>query len=355
MAPPAPIAAASAAGLKSRMREAAGLLAASARGPVRRVAITGAAGYVGAALVRRLERVDEIERVLAIDVRPLTDRPTSRVTFVQHDVTVPITDLLAENDIDAVVHLAFVLNPGRDRAAARRVNVDGTAAVLDSCVKADVQRVIYLSSTTVYGAHPDNPPLLTEDSPIRPVEGFAYGEDKAETEALFDKFSRRYPTCSTAILRACPVLGANADNFISRAFAKPFLVGIAGCDPPMQFVHEDDLSEVLYLCLLSGVTGVYNLAGDGTIQWSEMVGMYGRRLVNLPAPLLYGLTAATWKLGLQGDSPAAGLDFIRYRWVASTEKIKQVLGYEFRRTSRQTWANFVRRDNLSATAGGGRP
>ena len=328
-------------------------MAARANGPVRRVAITGAAGYVGGALVRRLERVDEIERVLAIDVRPVTDRHTSRVTFVRQDVTVPMTDLLVEHRIDTVVHLAFVLNPGRDRAAARRANVNGTAAVLDSCVRAEVQRVLYLSSTTVYGAHHDNPPLLTEDSPIRPVEGFAYGEDKAETEALFSEFVQRYPTCATAILRACPVLGANADNFISRAFAKPFLVGIAGSDPPMQFLHESDLSEILYLCLLNGVTGVYNLAGDGTIQWSEMVGMYGRRLVSLPAPILYGLTSATWKLGLQGDSPASGLDFIRYRWVASTGKIKQELGYEFRRTSRDVWADFVRRDRLSATAEGG--
>ena len=322
--------------------------------PVRRVAITGAAGYVGAALVRRLERVDEIERVLAIDVRPLIEPNTSRVAFVRHDVTVPMTELLLQQRIDAVVHLAFVLNPVRNRASARRVNVDGTATVLDSCVQAEVRRVIYLSSTTVYGAHPDNPPWLTEDSPIRPVDGFAYGEDKAETEALFNDFTRRYPACATVILRACPVLGANADNFISRAFAKPFLVGITGCDPPMQFVHDEDLSEILYLCLQNGVTGVYNVAGDGTISWSDMVGMYGRRLVNLPAPLLYGLTAATWKLRLQDDSPASGLDFIRYRWVAGTERIKHELGYEFRRTSREVWTEFVRRHGPSATADGGK-
>ena len=168
-------------------------MAARAKSPVRRVAITGAAGYVGRALVRRLERVDEIERVLAIDVRPLTDGDTSSATYVQHDVTAPMTGLLIEHGIDAVVHLAFVLNPGRDRKAARRVNVDGTTAVLDSCAKAQVQRVVYLSSTTVYGAHRDNPSMLTEESPIRPVEGFAYGEDKAETEALLSEFSRRNP------------------------------------------------------------------------------------------------------------------------------------------------------------------
>ena len=328
-------------------------MAPSTNSPARRVAITGAAGYVGDALVRRLERDDAIERVLAIDVRPLADHHTDKVSFAHHDVTVPMTELLTENRIDAVVHLAFVLNPARNRKAARRINVDGTAALLDSCVKADVRRVIYLSSTTVYGAHPDNAPLLTEDSPIRPVKGFAYGEDKAETEALFGELNRRHPTCSTVILRACPVLGANAGNFISRAFAKPFLVGITGCDPPMQFIHEEDLSEVLYLCLLNGVSGVYNLAGDGTIQWSEMVGMYGRRLITLPAPLLYGLTAATWRLRLQGDSPASGLDFIRYRWIASSERIRRELGYEFRRTSRDTWADFVRSDRPGTTADGG--
>ena len=308
-----------------------------------RVAVTGASGYVGSGLIARLDRDDAIERVLAMDVRPLPRQHSAKVVFQQHDVAEPMAGLLGDNQIEAVVHLAYLLNPSHNSKATQRVNVGGMASVLDACAQAGVQHILYLSSTTVYGAHPDNPPLLTEASPVRPIKGFRYGEGKAQAEAMLTDFTRRYPTFTATILRACPVMGPNADNFISRAFSKPFLVGVRGYDPPMQLIHEDDLAEILYLCLMTRPSGVYNVAGDGTVRWSEMASIFGRRLINLPAPIIYGLTDLTWALRLQGDSPACGLDLIRYGWTASTEKIKRDLGVSFRHSSREAWEAFVRR------------
>ena len=311
---------------------------------IRRVAVTGAAGYIGSHLIQRLEREDVIERVLAIDIRPLSRKHTSKVMFRQRDVTAPMAETLAENDIQAVVHLAFVLDPGRNRAAIQRVNVGGTANVLDACAQAGVQHLLYLSSTTVYGAHPDNPPLLTEESPVRPVKGFQYGEDKARCETLLDQFTQQHSGFTATVLRAPPVMGPNTDNFIAQAFSKPFLVGVKGYDPPMQFLHEEDLTEVMCLSLRGEIgPGVYNVAGDGAIRWSEVDGIFGRKVINLPAPLLYGLTGVTWSLRLQSDSPACGLNFIRYRWTASAEKIKRELGVELRYSSKEAWEAFVRR------------
>ena len=73
-----------------------------------------------------------------------------------------------------------------------------------------------------------------------------------------------------------------------------------------------------------------------------MAAIAGRRLVKLPAPLIYGLTSATWSLRLQRDSPAAGLDFVRYRWTVSTDKIKGKLGFKSSYSSRETWEAFVK-------------
>lgn len=307
----------------------------------RRIAVTGASGYIGSKLLQRLQREPSVEHVLAMDVRSPAEALSARVEFLRHDVTSPLGDVLARHGIEAVAHLAFVLRPGHGRAAIRRVNVDGAANVLDACARASVRHILYLSSTTVYGAHPDNPDLLTEEAPMRPVKGFQYAEDKVKVERLLAAFWKEHPAVTIAVLRACPVMGPQTDNFISRAFTRPVLVGIAGCDPPMQFVHEDDLLDILLRCLLRPVSGTYNVAGDGAIRWSEMAALLGRRVVRLPAPLLYWLTEATWRLRLQSDSPSCGLDFIRYPWVASTERLKRELSVSFRYTSRQVWEAFA--------------
>ena len=313
--------------------------------PIRRIAITGAAGYVGRTLIRQLERDDGVERILATDVRPLKEPHASKVVFRHHDISRPMGPLLASHGIEAIAHLAFTMRPGHNHAAIERTNVGGTTSVLNACVEAGVRHILYLSSTSVYGARADNPPVLTEESPVRPVRGFHYSEHKAKAERLITELTQRYPTFKATILRACPVMGPNSDNFISDAFSKPFLVGVKGYDPPLKLLHEDDLAKVLSVCLLSGGSGIYNVAGHGVISWSEMAAMFGRRLVYVPAPILYALTGIAWNLRLQRDSPPSGLSFIRYPWTVSTEKIEKELGVEFEHSSKQAWEAFAHRDS----------
>ncbi len=314
----------------------------------RRIAVTGAAGYVAGRLIAALEGDDSIEKILATDLRPLEHHFSPKVVFRQQDILAPMASLLADEGVDSVVHLAYVLNPGHRRDHARRVNVSGTANVLDGCARAGVKHILYLSSASVYGPHPDNPEMLSEDSPIRPLAGFQYSEDKALAELLIRDYAVRNPQTSAAILRACPVMGPNADNFIARAFLTPVLVGVKGCDLPMQFLHEDDLVDALRLCLMKQASGLYNLAGDGTIRWSEMVELMGKRLVSLNPIALSALTRLAWHLRLQSDSPPVGINFIRYRWTVSTDKIKRELGFAPRHTSREAWQSFATRQIKSA-------
>ena len=311
---------------------------------IRRVAFTGASGYVARSLMARLEREPGVELILALDVRPLPGKFSSKVVFRRHDVVEPMASLLSEYRIDAIAHLAYALRPSHDRRAAERVNVGGAGNVLDACARSGVKHLLYLSSTSVYGAHADNPSMLGEDSPARPVRGFQYSEDKARVESLIAEFTARHPETTAIVLRTCPVLGPNADNFIAAAFSKPFLVGVQGHDPPMQFLHEEDLADALSRCVLTRMSGTYNLAGDGTIRWSEMARLFGKRLLILPGPLLRGLTALSWTLRLQRDSPACGLSFITHRWTASNEKLKRELGWSPRCDSRDAWAAFARRE-----------
>ena len=309
---------------------------------LRRIAVTGASGYVGSLLIRRLARCEAVGGILAIDVRDPSSPFGECVSFVRQDVSQPFPRLFAEHSIDTVVHLAYELRQGRDREANRRVNVDGTRHTLDACRQGGVRRLVYLSSTSVYGAHPDNPEALSEEMPARPIAGFQYSEDKLQSEELIARFAAGSPGLSACILRCCPVMGANADNFIASAFDKPFLVAVSGANPPMQLMHEDDLGRCLELAVLGDMEGLYNVAGAGSISWGEMAAARGRRVFSAPAWLLYPATQLTWDLRLQSDSPALGLDFVRYRWLADTGKIEREVGFRPRFSSTDAWDAHVR-------------
>lgn len=308
---------------------------------IKRVTVTGASGYVGTQLIRLLETLDDVDHILATDIRPPKKQFSGKVDFVHHDMTEPMDDLLLEHDIEAVAHLAFILKPSRDHWRTRNINAGGAASVLQSCLNAGVRHMVCFSSTTVYGAHPDNPPLLTEESPIRPVNGFRYGESKAAIEEFLQGFMTPDSGMTMSVLRSCPVIGPNADNFVAKSLSGRVLVAVGGYNPPMQFLHEDDMTAALAYCLLNRVDGVYNVGGSGSITWEEMATIRGRRLLRMPAAILYGLTRLTWALRLQNSSPACGLDFIRYPFVASTEKLEREHGLKAKKTSREAWQDFV--------------
>jgi len=311
-----------------------------ADGPLR-VAITGASGYLGSRLIERLEGCETVSYILATDIRPPGVPYGERTDFVRLDVTEPFPTLLAQHDIDAVIHLAYVLNPGRRRDEARRVNVLGTEHLVEACRNSAVAHVVYLSSTSVYGAYSDNPEFLTEEDPVRPLPGFQYSEDKVAAERQLTAYADSSSSASVTILRGCPVMGPRADNFIANAFYKPVLPRIGDADPPMQFTHEDDLMDVIVKCLEGRAAGIYNVAGDGTIRWTQMAAVMGRRMLSLPPMTWRSLTSLAWNLGLQSDSPACGLDFIRYRWTASSDKLKRELGVSLDYTSREAWESFA--------------
>lgn len=299
-----------------------------------RVAVTGAAGSVGTKLVERLTASDDVDGIVAFDTLPLSlDHP--KVVGFRQDIRQPIADILREYGVDAVVHLAFLLRQGRNREAMRRVNVGGTAQVLRACRAAGVRQLLYFSSTTVYGPHAGDPQPYTEESPVRPVRGFQYAEDKAATELMLAAFAADNPDTAVTVLRGCVIMGPRSENFITQAFRKPVLVSVAGANPQMQFTHEDDVQEALELCLMERVPGVYNLTGEGTVAFSEVAQVAGVRSIPVPAPLLAFVTQASWNLRLQSDSPASGLAMVRWPWVAGNEKLTRETGFRPRYTSRE--------------------
>jgi UDP-glucose 4-epimerase len=308
---------------------------------MKNIAVTGISGYIGSRLLAHLNGSEVAAKIVGIDIREPTII-SSKLTFYPRDVREPFGDVLLENEVDTVVHLAFVLRPTRKTENARQTDVEGMANLVKVCQGTGVRHILYLSSHTIYGAHKDNPIPLTEDTPPRPLTSFQYSRDKGEAERILRDFGASQPNVTVTILRSCPVIGPNAVGSATTIMFQPsVIVGVAGCDPPMQFVHEDDLIELIGLFLAQPKGGIYNVAGDGVLKYSEVARQVGKRLIKLPRILLETAISLSWAMHFQSASPVSGVEFIKYPPVVSTAKLAREMGFRFQHSSREALSAFA--------------
>jgi UDP-glucose 4-epimerase len=282
------------------------------------VAITGAAGYVAGRLIEQLEGDDRVDRVVGFDIRPPSVR-ARKLVFDDVDVRNPNIRQRFENT-DVVVHLAFIMDPIRDENLMRDVNVNGSQNVFKCAAEAGVKKIIYTSSATVYGAHPDNPIPLTEDSPLRANLDFNYPAHKLEVEYVVNEFRRDHPDVVLTLFRPAIVFGPNADNAWSHQLEVPLIMGVRGFSPPIQFVHEDDVASALAFAVFKDLDGAYNLAPEGWLEADEVLAMLGRRRFDVSEPGAFSLAGRLWSWGL-AEAPAGMLHYVMHPWVVSTKKL----------------------------------
>ena len=307
------------------------------------IAVTGSAGYIGSQLLQELENEDSLGRLIAIDVKPLS-MPFHNINAYRLDITQPLDAVFHDHHINTVYHLAFDLRESRNQqeaAAIRQNNILGLENLLRACRAVHVNHFIYLSSHTVYGAYPDNPVPITEEATLRPLARFQYSQSKAISEEMLQQFAQENPAIGVTVLRCCMVIGPRSDNYVARAFQKPILIKVAGHDPPLQFIHENDLARLLALFGMEPRAGVFNVAGEGVIRYSRLAQILGRRMLSLPPFIAYPLVRLTWRLGLQKDASAEGLDLVRYPMVLSTGKLKQATGFKFHYTSEEAVSSYA--------------
>ena len=303
--------------------------------------ITGGAGYIGSRLVELLATRDDTELIAIADVRP-PRIPHARTEFHRTDVRdrAALGALLERVQPDALVHLAFVLNPIRDEEAMYDIDVNGTANALEAASKAGTPHVLVTSSTTAYGAWPDNPEPIGEDWPLRGQPDFAYARNKTESDRVCQLWAADHPDRTMTIVRPCIVLGPNVDNYIVRTWENaPFYPRFKGePDQHVQFVHEDDLAGAIGGLLVGRHAGAFNVAGDGVMTWQETAELAGLKIRTLPFGFFYGVNKLLWRLRVPNtESPPGNLQFIRHPWVCSNEKLKQTLGWTPRHDTRETF------------------
>jgi len=307
-----------------------------------RVFITGVSGYFGSKLVEHFGKKEDVSEIVGIDITP-PRRPSAKLMFIRHDVRTDLSPLLKDKDIDWAIHAAYILPPIHETDRMEDININGTKNFLSSCLKAGIPQLLQCSSTTAYGFHPDNDLPLTEESPLRGNDDFTYAKNKHELEAVCSRFRHDHPEMSLTVIRPCFVAGPGFDNPLARHLQKK-IVMMQAKTAPFQFIHEDDLVEIVYLLLSRKKDGVYNLAADGTMDFKEMMGMLGNFQLKLPYPLLYLMNDIMWHLHVHfiTEFPSPALNMTVSSWITCNDKIKRDLGYRFKYTTRQTIDDFAR-------------
>ena len=107
------------------------------------------------------------------------------------------------------------------------------------------------------------------------------------------------------------MLGDDIDTPFALALRRPVVPEIFGFDPRVQFVHEDDVVDALMYATTNDVPGVYNVAGDGNLPWSEVCAIVGKRRLPLPF-VLTNLAAEPFRLLRLWDLPPEALQLLRY-------------------------------------------
>ena len=306
------------------------------------ILITGVSGYFGKKLISFFDSKPEVKRITGIDIKPLKSA-SKKLTFIEHDVRDAMDRVFAGRDIEAVIHTAYILPPIHDTALMEDININGTKNVLTASAAHGVKQILDCSSTTAYGFHPDNPPVLTEESPLRGNDDFTYAKNKKELEKWVKGFEEKHSDICLTVVRPCFVVGPGFTNPLARYLCKKICI-LPTMTAPYQFIHEDDLVEIMYLLLKNQKAGVYNLAADGTMTFDEMIHLLGGWALKLPMWIMWPMNNLMWNMRVtfMTEFPSPSLNMVRYPWIASNTKVKKELGYTFKYTTRGAFEDFVR-------------
>jgi UDP-glucose 4-epimerase len=307
-----------------------------------RVVVTGASGNVGTSVLEALGEEQAVEEIVGISRRlPQVQMPKVEwaTADVAEDELVPLF-----SGADAVVHLAWAIQPSRDEATTERINVEGSRRVFEAVARAGVGALVYASSVGAYSPGPKQR-RVDESWPVDGIPTSFYSRHKAAVETILDAFERREPDVRVVRLRPGLIFKAEAASEIRRLFAGPFLPGFLVRKqlvpavprvPRLRFqaVHSRDVGEAYRQAVVRDVEGAFNIAAEPEIGVEELRELFGARSFPLPAGALRAAADLTWKLRLQPSSPG-WIDLALGVPTMDTSRARELLGWEPKVTSLQ--------------------
>ncbi|MFC6160173.1 NAD-dependent epimerase/dehydratase family protein [Kribbella jiaozuonensis] len=277
------------------------------------IAITGASGSVGSALIRRLQAAGEHD-IVAVARRTPDYAVMDGPRWVSIDLSVPDSGhllRLAVSGADAVVHLAWGFQPSHQVEYLEAVGVGGTQRVLDACAAMDVGQIVHMSSVGAYSPKRDMSPV-DERWPVNGVPSSSYSRHKVAAERLLDSFEQTVD--GTAVARLRPgIIGQRSAGSALLRYALPALLPAKAVNAvpvlPMPaglsiaMVHADDVADAIVRVLQQRAVGAFNLAAAMPISAAMIADALGARWLDTPIWLVRALMRATWQARLQPVAP----------------------------------------------------
>ncbi|HJO22142.1 MAG: NAD-dependent epimerase/dehydratase family protein [Myxococcota bacterium] len=288
-----------------------------------KILITGISGGHGRLLARRLL---ESYEVCGVDIQDWEAAPRG-IEFYRVDLRKrKFEDVIRTAMPTAIVHLGMVRHFHSGARTRHDVNVRGTQQLLDHCIHHGVQKLVVVSSGYVYGAFPENPYNMDEDSPLSASRSYAAIRDLVEMDALASAFLWRYPHIRTCVLRPVNTLGRSVHSLIAQYFRQHRIPTVMGFDPMLQFIHEEDVSEAIALALEHGLQGVFNVVGPGEVPLHTAIQEIGGQALSLPEFVMRPLFARLFAMGAIAYPPAA-IDYLKFPITLSGERFVEATNF----------------------------
>lgn len=311
-----------------------------------RIVVVGATGNAGTAVLRALQRREEIDSVVGIARRmPQTDRePYAHAEWVSIDIAAASAREDAERDLtrsfrgaDAVIHLAWLIQPNTERELLRRVNVEGTRRVAEAAAAAGVGQLVVASSVGAYSPCRDTQ-RHDESWPVEGIGGSHYSEDKAAQERVLDDIAARHPGLILTRLRPAlifqPEAGAEIQRYFLGRHLPVQLLGLAR--PPVaplprglqvQAVHADDVAEAYAAAVITRAPGAFNICADDVLDTRQLAEIIdGGRVLPLPRALVRTAMAGAYRVGLI-PADAGWLDMAGHVPLMDNSRARRELGW----------------------------
>lgn len=308
------------------------------------VALTGAASFLGKNLVGVLEEDPSVAGIVCLDVKaPATAGKKTR--FYELDLTRPsaevrVAEVLRAEDVDTVLHLAFLSSPSHAPAYAHELESVGTMRVVTACRSARVRKLVQASSTLLYGARPTNPNFLSERHPLRARRDDAFFADKMEAEQEALRLGQRGSGTIVTVLRTAPILGPTVANVLTRYLGRKLVPTMMGFDPLVQFLHEVDAIAAFKRAIERDAPGVFNVVAEGVLPLSTVIKLAGRAAVPVPHPFARPALEALWVAHV-AEAPSSFIDYLRFLCVADGRKAQRELGFSATYTTREALVDFA--------------
>ena len=280
----------------------------------RRILLTGLDTFWGGRVAAALERDPDVEMLLGMG----TGSPSvelERTEYVRADNNYSLLSrIVRATEVDTIVHTFLVLDSASmSGRALHETNVIGTMNLLAAAgaTGSSVRQIVVKSASLVYGSHPADPAWFSEDTPRSRPPRNRVERSLCEVESYVHDFAEDNEGVVVTMLRFANVLGADIDTPISRNLARGIMPSIAGYDPLIQFIEEDDVVRCVEFAVRTQPRGTFNVSGDGKLPISEVASI-----------------ASAWRLRVSPfltDKAAAPL--IRAKLIALPTELEDLLRY----------------------------